>query len=77
MRDLWDNNPGTEYIDGWEEAWAQDVFDRAFGHTAEEYDALGLTPDDVWAAREEFFDYMGMADDQFDWEAWRIEMGYE
>jgi hypothetical protein len=74
FRELWDDTSGTEYIDAWEQDWAQELFDLGFGHTASEYDALGITPDDVFAAREEFFDYMGLADDQFDWDAWREEM---
>jgi len=77
FQELWNNTSGTEYIDSFEESYAQQLFDLGFGHTASEYDALGITPDDVWAAREEFFDYMGMADDQFAWDEWREMMGYE
>lgn len=77
MQNLWDNTSGTEYIDGWEQSYAQELFDLGFGHSASEYDALSISPEDVWAAREEFFDYMGMADDQFDWAEWREMMGYE
>ena len=78
LQELWDNTTGTEFIpDGWETDYYQNLFEIAFGHTGAEYDALGIDPETVSAAREEFFDYMGMNDDQFDWSAWRDEMGYE
>lgn len=78
LQELWDNTTGTEYIpSGWETDYAQNLFDIGFGHTAADYDALGIDPEQVSAAREEFFDYMGMEYEDFDWEAWRDEMGYE
>lgn len=77
LQELWDNATGTEHVpEGWETDYAQNLFDVGFAHHAEDYDRLGIDPDQVTAAREEFFDYMGMEWDQFDWDAWRDEMGY-
>lgn len=77
LQDLWTETSGTENIPGgWETDYAQNLFDLGFGHTADEYESLGIDPETVSAAREEFFDYMGMDEDQFDWDAWRDEMGY-
>lgn len=75
LQDLWDNTRGIEHVpEGWETDYAQNLFDVGFGHTAIEYDQLGIDPEQVSAAREEFFDYMGMEIDQFDWDAWAEEL---
>jgi hypothetical protein len=78
FQDLWDEIPGTGYFENdFETSYAMELFDRGFGHSADEYDALGITPDDVHAAREEFFTFMDMDEDQFDWQEWKEIMGYE
>lgn len=78
MRDLWDSLDGTApgYMEDWERAYAETEFERGFTHTGEEYDAMGLDPDQVYAARMNFFDFMGLEEEDFDWDAWREEMGY-
>lgn len=77
-KDLFEDIPNTDYFEyDWERDYAQELFERGFGHSSEDYDALGLTPEEVTAAREEFFDFMGMEIDDFPWDDWREEMGYE
>ena len=77
MRDNFWEIPGTEYLDeaGLTEE-AEWYYAIGFGFHADEYDAMGLDPDIVTAAREDFFDLMGLEWDDFDWDAWRDEMGY-
>lgn len=80
---LWDAVPGSDYIDNpdlfedWERDYAHQLYELGFTHSSEEYDALGLDPDQVHAAREEFFDFMEMEWDEFPWDEWREMMGYE
>jgi hypothetical protein len=78
MQDFFGQISGTEFFDSRaDERMAQDLFAVGFGYTAAEYDQMGIDPDAVHAAREDFFDFMGLEYEDFDWEGWREEMGYE
>jgi hypothetical protein len=77
FQELYDTTPGTDALEDHERGYVEDLFDIAFTHSAEEYDAMGLSPDVVEGMRDEFFDYMGMDEADFDWEGWREAMGYE
>jgi hypothetical protein len=77
FQDVWDSTPGTGDLESYEESHAEALFEVGFTHTSEEYEAMGYSEDDVAAIREEFFDYMGLEDWQFDWDGWREAMGYE
>jgi len=70
---------GTEYLEEDPELMAEAEWYYAigFGYTADEYDAMGIDPDIVMAAREDFFDLMGLDEDDFDWAGWREAMGYD
>jgi hypothetical protein len=74
---LFDTTPGTGYLDVEEARYAQALFETGFTHTSNEYDALGLSPESVEAIRNEFFDYMGLDANDFDWQEWREAMGYD
>lgn len=77
FRELFDATPGTDALEDHEAGYVEDLFDIAFTHSAEEYDAMELDPSVVEDMRQEFFDYMGMDEYDFDWEGWREAMGYE
>jgi hypothetical protein len=69
--------PGTDFFQSAEESRnAEYLYAVGFGYTADEYDAMGLDPDTVHEMREQFFDFMGMEWDDFDWDGWREAMGY-
>jgi hypothetical protein len=53
------------------------MFAVGFGYTEEEYERMGIDPDAVHAARQEWFDFMGLEEDDFDWDAWKEAMGYD
>jgi hypothetical protein len=77
LQDIWDNTPGTDSIPSdWEEDYFQELFETGFRWHAEEYDALGIDIDEVYAARQRFFDDIGLNEDRFDWDEWRDYMGY-
>jgi hypothetical protein len=77
FQDLWDHTPGIGHLESYEQSHVEALFEAGFTHHAEEYESMGLTPDQVEAIREEFFDYMGLDESDFDWEGWREAMGYE
>lgn len=77
FQDFFDEIPGTDYLDDQEESIVEALFEAGFTHTAEEYEAMGMSEDEVQAIRDEFFEYMGLEDYEFDWEGWREAMGYE
>lgn len=78
FQEVFDNLPGADYLSSEESDYAETLFEAGFTHTKDEYDAMGLSPDDVGAIRDEFYSYMGWADSgAFDWEGWREAMGYE
>jgi hypothetical protein len=77
FRDLFEGTPGTDALENWEQGHVEALFQAGFTHHAEDYEALGLSEDAVEAIRQEFFDYMGLDDYEFDWEGWREAMGYE
>lgn len=78
-RSLFDGLDGTDpqYLDDFERDTAQELFAAGFGFTADQYEAAGISEDDVHAAREAFFDFMQMDEDSFPWDEWREVMGYE
>jgi hypothetical protein len=81
FREVYDDVPGmaTAYNDddNFDSAYAEALFEAGFTHTSAELDALGYSPDDIAAIREEFFDYMGVDERDFDWQEWREAMGYD
>jgi hypothetical protein len=76
FQELYNETPGIADVEPWEESHVEALFDAGFTHHGDEYEASGLTEDDVHAIREEFFEYMGLAEENFDWEDWREAMGY-
>jgi hypothetical protein len=76
FRELYNETPGTQYVETWEARHVEALFEAGFTYHASEYEAQGLTEDDVHAIREEFFEYMGLAEENFDWDDWREAMGY-
>lgn len=74
--EIFNEIPGTEYLEGDDRLYAQDLYELGFGHTEADYDALGIDPDTVHQAREDFFDFMGLEYDDFPWDDWREAMGY-
>jgi hypothetical protein len=78
MRDFFGQVPGTDFLDTpADERMAESLFAVGFGYTAAEYDDMGIDPETVSQAREDFFDFMGLEYDDFDWAGWREAMGYE
>jgi hypothetical protein len=77
-RAVFDEIPGRDYFDtDFDERYAETLFAIGFGYTAEEYDGMGLDADAVHAAREDFFDFMGLEWEDFPWDEWREAMGYD
>jgi hypothetical protein len=78
---LYDDVPGmaTAYTadEHFDSGYAEALFEVGFTMHANELEASGYSEDDVRAIREEFFDYMGIDEGDFDWEEWREAMGYE
>jgi hypothetical protein len=77
LQDLFWQVPGADHIPDNEVSYAETLWAIGFGYHAEDYDAMGIDPDAVTAARWDYFDYMGLPWDRFDWAAWREEMGYQ
>lgn len=81
FQDLFDSVPGiadAEQNDSdFDIRIAEALFEEGFTHHSDEYDAQGLDPEQVHAIREEFFDYVGIDEADFDWQEWREAMGYE
>lgn len=75
--DVYEATPGIADLEDWETGHVEALYEAGFTHSAEEYEAMGLSEDDVAAIREEFFDYLGIDESDFDWEGWREAMGYE
>jgi hypothetical protein len=61
--DLWAQLPGTEYLNDAET-------ESAFYFLNEGWLRDDNTADDRMLAREYFFEYMNMVEEDFDWEAW-------
>lgn len=71
MQELFGEIPGTDYFDNdAEEREARALYAVGFGFTGDEYEAMGLDPDVVHQAREDFFDYMRLEYDDFPWDEW-------
>lgn len=77
FQDVYESTPGTQYLEDWETGHVETLFETGFTMDAIELESLGYTEDDVQAIRDEFFDYLGIDRDDFDWEGWREAMGYE
>jgi len=77
FQEVFDNTPGADYLSSEESSYAEALFDAGFTHTSAEYDEMGMSEDEVQAIRDEFFDFMGIDAESFDWEGWREAMGYE
>jgi hypothetical protein len=81
FQDVYDDIPGMatayEADSSFDQGYAEALFEAGFTMHADELTANGYTEDDVNAIREEFFDYMGIDESQFDWADWREAMGYE
>lgn len=74
FQEVWDEIPGIHYFRDYEYEQAEALFERAFTHHSDE---MGYDPDDVRAAREEFFDFTGLDDEYFPWDDWREAMEYD
>ena len=81
FQDVYDNVPGMatayEYDENFDSSYAEALFEAGFTHTSAELEAMGYSPDDIAAIREEFFDYIGIDEADFDWADWREAMGYD
>ena len=81
FQDIYDDVPGMATAqtadETFDNSYAEALFDVGFTMHSDELEARGYSEDDVQAIREEFFDYMGIDESQFDWQDWREAMGYE
>jgi hypothetical protein len=81
FRDVYDDVPGmaTAYNNDpdFDSGYAEALFEVGFTMHSDELTAAGYSEDQVQAIREEFFDYMGIDESDFDWQEWREAMGYE
>lgn len=81
FREVYDDIPGMatayENDDSFDPGYAEALFEVGFTMHSDELESAGYSPDDVQAIREQFFDYIGIDEGQFDWEDWREAMGYE
>lgn len=81
FQDFFDEIPelaySEEYNEDFDISHAEALFEIGFTMHSDELEAAGYSPDDVAAIREEFFDYMGIDEYEFDWEGWREAMGYD
>lgn len=80
FQELYDDVPGmaTAYNEDstFDPGRAEALFEVGFTMHADELEANGYSQNDVNAIREEFFDYMGIDERDFDWQDWREAMGY-
>lgn len=77
LQDLFWDISGTDYIENADLDYAQTLYAVGFGFHADDYDRMGFDMDAVHAARENFFDFMGLEWEDFPWAEWREEMGYD
>jgi len=77
FQDVWKNIPGTQALEDWEIGHAEALYEVGFTYDAIQLEAMGYSENDVAAIREEFFDYLGIDEADFEWEGWREAMGYE
>lgn len=80
FQNIFDDIPGmadSYDLPDFDTGYAEALFEAAFTHTGAELDAMGYSPDDVQAMRDEFFDYIGIDESDFDWADWREAMGYD
>jgi hypothetical protein len=78
FRELFDTTPGIRDVEPWEESHVEALFEAGFTYRGTEYEAQGLSPEQVEAIRDEFFTYMGLGEngELFDWDEWREAMNY-
>lgn len=77
LEDLFWQVPGADYIENTDLDYAQAIYAAGFGYHAEDYDGMGFDRDAVHAAREDFFNFMGLEWEDFPWDEWREAMGYD
>lgn len=81
FREVYDDIPGMatayEHDDNFDPSYAESLFEVGFTMHSDELEAAGYSQDEVQAIREEFFDYIGIDEADFDWQDWREAMGYE
>lgn len=81
FQELYDDIPGMatayEIDENFNASYAEALFEAGFTMHASELEAAGYSEDDVKAIREEFFDYIGIDESDFDWSDWREAMGYD
>ena len=77
LQDFFWNVPGADHIPSDQVGFAETMFAVGFGFHSEDYDNMGIDPDAVTEARREYFDFMGLLWEDFDWAGWREEMGYD
>lgn len=77
FQDVFENTPGTQALEDWEVGHVEALFEVGFTYDAIELEAMGYSEDDVSAIRDEFFDYLGIDEADFDWDGWREAMGYD
>lgn len=81
FQDVYDDIPGmtTAYENdpNFDSGFAEALFEVGFTMHSAELEAAGYSMDQVKAIREEFFDYIGIDERDFDWHDWREAMGYE
>jgi hypothetical protein len=81
FQEVYDDIPGmaTAYNNDstFDPGYAEALFEAGFTMHSDELEAAGYSQDDVRAIREEFFDYIGIDEHDFDWADWREAMGYE
>ena len=64
------NTPGVSELTGDQERIAREYYERGFVDR-------GVDPDSRKEAREDYLNFMGIDEGEFDWAGWREEMGYE
>jgi len=75
--DVFDNAPGVVDLEtDWEFDYAANLYEVGFTIHSEDYEAYGITAEDVEAARDEFFEFLDADPSEFDWDAWRESMDY-
>lgn len=77
FQDVFESTPGTQALEDWEQGHVEALFEVGFTYDAIELEAMGYSEDDVSAIRDEFFDYLGIDEADFDWDGWREAMGYD
>lgn len=73
FQEVWENLPiDTSELTPGQLEYAEYMFEEGFMHYTGEQD-----PADTEFAREQFFNELGIYEEQYDWAGWREAMGYE